>query len=204
MDNVDYSRGKLVFFVSQMCCDYCTYSVFQMLCFLRVHGEMPSKYCLWCSLRTALCTSNANLIDVWTHKKTFYWCKKEQIALHNLKDNSMLNQVLSSEELDEIAETRQSRNLNFKAVFNKNNKKKKKERNLCILFFVLQRCQKCIFCKHIFCLLNGRKKLSQEACMITFYTKAVVLSAWKTRYPVTLYLREPSFTWYQEFDLNWQ
>lgn len=121
--------------------------------------------------------------------------------MHKLKDNSMLHQVLSSEEPDEMAETRQSRNLNFKAVFNKNNQKNPK---LYILFFVLQRCQKCIFCKYMFCLLNGRKKLSQEACMITFYTKTVLLSdsAWKTRYSLTVYLMEPSFTWYQEFDLK--
>lgn len=54
--------------------------------------------------------------------------------MHNLKDNSMLNQVLSSEELDEIAETRQSRNLNFKAVFNKNNKKKKRKETYAFYF----------------------------------------------------------------------
>lgn len=65
--------------------------------------------------------------------------------MHNLKDNSMLHQVLSSEELDEIAETRQSRNLNFKAVFNKNNKKKKKGKKPMHFIFCLTKVPKMHF-----------------------------------------------------------
>lgn len=62
----------------------------------------------------------------------------------------MLHQVLSSEELDEIAETRQSRNLNFKAVFNKNNKKKKKRKETYAFYFLSYKGAKNAFSVSIF------------------------------------------------------